>query len=91
MLGRFFAGLGQLVQDEHGRWDEQALLSIIGVLAFWFIQGWAVMREHQTFSAGEAGVGFAAVMGATLGGLAARERSNKKGDSNANVGSQPGA
>ncbi|MFP5250231.1 MAG: hypothetical protein ACLGP3_10440 [Acidobacteriota bacterium] len=66
--------LAQFVQDDQGNWDEQALLSIVGVLGFWFCVIWSVVKLGQHFDAQAVGIGFGAVMGATLGGLAYREK-----------------
>lgn len=80
----------QFLQDKDGNWDEQPLLSILGVATFLVLEVWTVMEQHQPFQAESFGIGFGAVMGATLGGLAFRERSNR-GGSNAGMGNQPGA
>jgi hypothetical protein len=80
--------LSQFLQDAQGNWDEQALLSIIGVGAFWFCVVWDVVVLHQHFDAQGVGIGFGAVMGATLGGLSFRE---SRGAKNAAISSQPGS
>ena len=75
--------LSQLFQDAQGGWDEQAVLSVIGVLSFWFCVVWSVVKLHQNFDAQGVGIGFGATMGATLGGLAYRDSRGAKNSDNA--------
>ncbi len=75
--------LSQFLQDAQGAWDEQAVLSIIGVVAFWFCVVWSVVALHQNFDAQGVGIGFGATMGATLGGLAYRDSRGAKNADNA--------
>ncbi|OYV35521.1 MAG: hypothetical protein B7Z80_18100 [Rhodospirillales bacterium 20-64-7] len=63
----------ELIEGSDGKLDEQPLLSIIGVLTF---LGLCVHGQltHTPFDAQGFGIGFGAVMGATLAGLGFRGR-----------------
>ncbi len=70
--------VSQFIQDAQGNWDEQALLSIVGVGCFWFCVIWATVKLGQRFDPEAVGIGFGSIMGATLGGLAFRESRGTK-------------
>lgn len=72
--------LSQLFKDAKGGWDEQAVLSFGGVIAFWFCVIWSVVKLGQHFDPEAVGIGFASVMGATLVGMGYRESRGAKND-----------
>ena len=61
----------ELIEGSDGKLDEQSLLSIMGVCVFLGLSVWATLT-HSAFNFEGFGIGFGAVMGATLCGLGFR-------------------
>jgi hypothetical protein len=80
--------LSQFLQDSKGNWDEQALLSMVGVSTFLGLTIYSVVVLHQHFDFEAFGIGFGSTMGATLIGMAYRE---SRGGQNAGISEQPGS
>ena len=76
----------ELIEGADGKLDEQSVLSIAGVSTFLGLITYSVVVLGKPFDPESFGIGFGAVMAATLGGMAYRESRRTK---DASVSDQP--
>ncbi len=68
----------QMFEDQNGRADEMATLTIIGVLVYFFLETYAVIHHPDKFDAQAFGVGLGAAISAAAVGIGAKSKMEGK-------------